>query len=292
MARPVTTMPVMDAWPAWRRRLWGHLTSGYARVDLGLRRVWQRATHAAAVDRTATAADRPCLVLAPHADDETLGCGALIARKRASGTPVWVVVATDGRVAIESAVMSPDELADLRRAEARRACAILGVEDARVTFLDHPDRGLSSRPVQLDADLRRVLDGCAPEEVYVTWERDPHPDHRALSRAARRCLSDRPQLALIEYPVWAWVQGPWAAADDRGRLRRGVDLLAAPVAALVHYRAERVDAGHHRTYKEAAMRAYASQTTNLTGEPGWITLGQAVLDELITDREVFFRRRW
>lgn len=98
MARPVATMPVMDAWPAWRRRLWGHLTSGYA----GLRRVWQRATHAAAIDRTATTADRPCLVLAPHADDETLRCGALIARKRASGTPVWVVVATDGRLAIES----------------------------------------------------------------------------------------------------------------------------------------------------------------------------------------------
>jgi len=47
-------------------------------------------------DDTATSAARSALVLAPHPDDETLGCGATILRKRAAGTPVHVLIVTDG----------------------------------------------------------------------------------------------------------------------------------------------------------------------------------------------------
>jgi GlcNAc-PI de-N-acetylase len=47
-------------------------------------------------DVTHSAARRSCVVIAPHPDDETLGAGATIMRKVDAGTPVHVVVATDG----------------------------------------------------------------------------------------------------------------------------------------------------------------------------------------------------
>src|SRR5438270_6970368 len=80
-----------------------------------------------AEDVTSQTAARSCLVLAPHPDDETIGCGATIMRKLAAGTPVRVVIATDGRHSNHSSKLSADALVEIRKEETRRACAILGL---------------------------------------------------------------------------------------------------------------------------------------------------------------------
>src|SRR5215469_14860675 len=80
-----------------------------------------------AEDMTSQTATRSCLVLAPHPDDETLGCGATIMRKRAVGTPVQIVIATDGRYWPPSSKFSPDTIVEIRHEEALRAGAILGL---------------------------------------------------------------------------------------------------------------------------------------------------------------------
>src|SRR6516162_4744018 len=79
-----------------------------------------------AEDMTAQTATRSCLVLAPHPDDETLGCGATIMRKLAAGTPVQVIIAADGNW-YRSSKLSVDAVNEIREEEARRACAILGL---------------------------------------------------------------------------------------------------------------------------------------------------------------------
>ena len=62
-----------------------------------VRRTVRSALRTVARDETSTTGTRSALVLAPHPDDETLGCGATILRKVAAGTPVHVLVVTDGR---------------------------------------------------------------------------------------------------------------------------------------------------------------------------------------------------
>ncbi|MEZ5261390.1 MAG: PIG-L family deacetylase [Acidimicrobiales bacterium] len=131
---------------------------------------------------------RRTLVLAPHPDDEVLGCGAAMWHKRQAGTEVTVVVATDGRHSHRSAHLSADELAAVREEESQRACARLGVHDDAIRFLRHPERSLVERQGELRAQLLAVLEEVEPQEVLLPCGIDRLEDHRALNRAAHAAL--------------------------------------------------------------------------------------------------------
>ena len=79
---------------------------------------WRRQLLSSAVDVTDPSTGRSCVVVATHPGDETLSAGATIARKRAAGTSVHVVVVTDGRHGSPSRYLRPRELAARRALEA------------------------------------------------------------------------------------------------------------------------------------------------------------------------------
>ena len=82
----------------------------------------------------------PVLILATHPDDETLGCGGLIARRVHEGRRVVVVVLTDGRALLRrfgiAANPSETEVSAMRKEETRRSVEILGARAADIRFLD------------------------------------------------------------------------------------------------------------------------------------------------------------
>src|SRR3954452_22419232 len=95
------------------------------KLRASLHKRWFTAVAQRADDVTERSASASCIVFAPHPDDETLGCGATIHRKRANGTTVHVVIASDGRRSQKPDLVSPDEMAGIRRQEAHDACTIL-----------------------------------------------------------------------------------------------------------------------------------------------------------------------
>jgi LmbE family N-acetylglucosaminyl deacetylase/glycosyltransferase involved in cell wall biosynthesis len=111
------------------------------------------------------------LVLAPHPDDEVIGCGGLVALHLRDARKVHVVVATDGAQAGDAAQ---------REAESRAALAILG--DATIEFLRFPDRKLSDTR-ELDDRISAILREWKPDLVAVPSPLEIHPDHIVLSRA-------------------------------------------------------------------------------------------------------------
>ena len=254
------------------------------------RDVWHRRTIDRAVDVTAATASVSCLVLAPHPDDETLGCGATIARKRAAGTPVRVVVAADGRSSHRSEVVGPDELAALRAAEVVEACAVLGVDAAEVVQLGFEDDSLHRRARQLAGAIAAEIDAFAPEEIRLPSRRDWHPDHRALREALDLALTGRRDPPrVLEHPVWLWVHGPWDA-DPGGpwARRRPVSFVGGWLDGDAWARAERVSTGGFLDRKLRALRAHRSQTSNLTGEPGWATFDDAFIAGFLLPFEIAF----
>lgn len=254
---------------------------------------WRWGEYRFARDDTAGSAGRSCLVIAPHPDDETIGCGATIARKRAAGTPVRVVIVADGRYAQrQSRRITPDELAVVREAEVVEACGRLGVADTDITQLGYEDTLVERAEAALADQLLQEMIQFRPEEVLVVSGLDHHPDHRAVHRAAASALfrMDERPLAL-EYPVWSWIDGPWLDQRTRSPLGRAMHLALQPLAALLRGRASMVRTGAFHADKERALAAHASQTTAYTDEPDWAIMDERFLGVFRPHAELFLPLR-
>lgn len=232
---------------------------------------------------------RSCLVVAPHPDDETLGCGGTIAGKRAAGADVAVVVVTDGRHSHRSARITPGALAAIREEEARRACGALGVRADQVHFLRYEEGTLTGRRAELRAALDALLAAHRPEEVFVPSAIDRLEDHREVHAAAVHAAGRAPgRPDVYEYPIWMWDPQAWIDRDAPA-LRKAAQLVGRPPAALARLRPVHVAVGAALDAKRTAMAAYRSQLTNLTGEDTWATMDPRFLERFLDGRELFFR---
>ncbi len=144
---------------------------------------------------------RRALIVAPHPDDETLGCGGTMALLADRGASVTVMTATDGE-ATKGSRVSPEETARRRRAEAERAAAVVG---ATPRFLGLADGGLRAQVVELTAALRAAVAELQPEAVFAPWLLDGTPDHRAVAKALGSALASdgaNPRPEVWGYEVW------------------------------------------------------------------------------------------
>jgi len=155
-----------------------------------------------------TTLQAPILVVAPHPDDESIGCGGLIAALRRDGLDVEVAVLTDGTGShANSASYPPCRLAGLRRAEALEALAILGVAPEAVAFWQLADRFVPDREsAEFEDTVARThmrLRALRPATLVIPGRTDSHGDHRAAwsiwTEAALR-LSVKPRI--LQYLVW------------------------------------------------------------------------------------------
>jgi LmbE family N-acetylglucosaminyl deacetylase len=148
------------------------------------------------------------VVLAPHMDDETLGCGGTIARHVQAGAQLTVVFLTDGRRGGPSCAEWTDaerrdkqrEIVGIRKGEARCAADILGVKSIR--FLDAEDMRLNA-DVRVPKLLRQILEQEQPDCVYLPSFLEQHPDHRAANGVLCDAVAGtRLDFECRGYEVW------------------------------------------------------------------------------------------
>lgn len=238
-----------------------------------------------AVDITDACLGRRSMVVAPHPDDETLGCGGTIARKRSAGTDVLVVIATDGRRSHRSARIRPDELARIRLEESLRACSILGVSAENVIPLGIAEGELDGSPIEQMA--RDLIEEFQPDELLLPAAVDAHRDHRLVNRQVRAATAHLRSMVILEYPVWTWTPSAWWDEGD-GPLRKASKLMLDPVRAARTLHPQVVDVTPTLDLKRAALDEYRSQMTALSGEEDWATMEPAFLDHFTGPSELFF----
>ena len=150
------------------------------------------------------------LVLAPHMDDDVIGCGGVLRLHVLAGAAVRVVYMTTGQVddpLLKETGISGEErlrraakLRDTRMSEAVEALARLGIDDIVFLPLTECDMGMDRRTIEQIGD---ILEECEPEVIYAPYLLDPLPDHRVTCRLLAEALKQkRTRCKVRSYEVW------------------------------------------------------------------------------------------
>lgn len=154
------------------------------------------------------------LIIAPHPDDEVLGCGGVIAKNAAKGNDVYVVIVTNAYVGAPE--MFTEKGTEKVRIEARNSHQFLGVKET--FFLDFPAPRLDTIPsYKLSIALLEIINKLKIDTLYIPHRGDIHKDHRVTFEAAlvaARPINNCPVNTIYAYETVSETE--WAApfGDD------------------------------------------------------------------------------
>ena len=201
------------------------------------------------------------LLIAPHPDDEALGCGIILQRAARAQAGIRVVYATDGDnnpwpqrwISRKWRLTALDRKSwgDLRRAEALASLQILGVSRADVSFLGWPDQGLTSLLMRgCSATVARfvtLIEEYSPTHLVMPSEADSHPDHNALAVIVRLALA---RLRRNDHASNVWTYA------IHGRNRRFFDRAVAGSQSEMEVRIKRHAIRCHQTQLRLSRKRF------------------------------------
>jgi LmbE family N-acetylglucosaminyl deacetylase len=182
------------------------------------------------------------VVVAPHPDDETLGCGGTIARFADLGTEVSVLV-----VSGHLPPLYDRDVFEISRKEAEAAFEIMGVTNSE--FLAIPATLVRDTPVaKLNGQIGGFIRSAGPEMVLIPFP-DRHVDHRVIFNACVvACRPSHPAAPTVVLAYETLSETHWNVP--------GIEPAFVPELF--------VDVTRHMPKKKAALECYASQTNHAT----------------------------
>lgn len=195
------------------------------------------------------------LVIAPHMDDEVLGCGGVISRHVDEGHEVDVCVVCNrayGRVYNWDVI-------EAEKANARRAQEILAYSGLR--FLDMPDERLYAHLQELLEVLEKVVAETKPDIVYTSHAGDLHQDHRTVAHAsnvALRAIAAPIARRVLAYEVPSGTEQAFSTTTEAFMPNVFVDIerqLDRKLKAMIAYERENRAFPHPRSVEMLRARA-------------------------------------
>lgn len=215
------------------------------------------------------------LIVAPHADDESLGCGGVVSLLGKYGQEVFILLLSDGTLSHPNSKEYPAEkLRDLREMELIEAAETLRVPSENIIFCRYQDRKVPGKSNKEFAEalqsISKMLGVLKPQSIFVPWRRDPHPDHLAAFQLIT--AANTQGARVYEYPIWLRELGEFADAPDNEEV--------IPF---------RLDISSVLLQKQKAIAAHRSQTTSLiSDDPEGFRICRKMLDQFNVPYEIFF----
>ena len=135
-------------------------------------------------DRIENWTGKTVMVFTPHPDDDTFGCGGIMALLAAKGNKVVVVIYTNDNKGSLDLDMTRERLAQIRRSEEEQACAVLGIPKENIIWLGYEDGDLEyADPKVLRGEACRLIKKHRPDAIFSIdpgekFERWHKTDHR------------------------------------------------------------------------------------------------------------------
>ncbi len=182
----------------------------------------------------------PILILAPHPDDEALGCGGLITRLCREVNPPHVAILTGGGGSLRGhSDMPEEEVIKARRQLTLNSARELGLPESNIQFLDFVDGYLSEQPKEEIEKLKELIKEVNPQTILVPHSGEGWPDHLAVRQIG---LDMAPTgTDVYEYCVWMWYYNVWKldwknacslkmSPEEHAAKLRAVDAYVKPLA--------------------------------------------------------------
>lgn len=222
------------------------------------------------------------VIVAPHPDDEVLGCGGIIAMKRELGIKVSIIFLTDGEASHHRCCStSSATVARVRKELAVAAGNDLGLLREEFYWLGLPDGSIPRKgDAGFEAAVNRLADlmiTIAPSEIYAPHPADSWPDHEAasvLTELAMALTNNGAGASILYYPVWLW---------HNLRLRSLPFVLRDQV--------ERIDISTVKEKKRAGIFTYLARINPNCGKPVCGSLPESFPDYFDGNYEYYLRHR-
>lgn len=149
------------------------------------------------------------LFIAPHPDDEVIGCAGLIQRSLKKGKDVYIAILTGGEGSHKGCCqIAPQELIDKRRGLASKINKELGVASENLFFLDYPDGSIKYELQETDR-LNRLIKQICPDSILIPHAGEGWNDHIQAGNIVKRLTIDNTDIQIYEYCVWFWYYNTW-----------------------------------------------------------------------------------
>lgn len=256
-----------------------------------LRSVYRTLLYRRASELAGEALSAPAVVFAPHPDDEVLGCGGMVLRKKEAGAEVKIAFMTDGS-ASHAGRMPAAQLKEMRRQEALDAGRRLGLTPEDLYFFELEDGHLSLCQAEAASAAAALLSSARPAQVFVPCALEKPSDHRATRSAVLAALRASGLSARVfETPIWFWDHWPWTSTCGASLASAVKKSWKRDVRYLLHDFRATVPIAPVLERKRAALNEHRSQMQSDGQVPGWMTLERVAdgewLDCFFQPYEVF-----
>lgn len=149
------------------------------------------------------------VIIAPHPDDETIGCSGLIQQLISKGQRVDVIYMTGGGKSHSGCCNIGEAILIAHRRElARKSASILGIPQENLHFLDYPDGGIAFDCRETER-LKPLLGELKPNAVFIPHKGEGWSDHIESGNIVKSLLEDNEVVEIYEYCVWFWYYNVW-----------------------------------------------------------------------------------
>ena len=159
------------------------------------------------------------VIVAPHPDDEVIGCAGLIQALVECGTPPHVIILTGGEGSHRGCCdTSAEEIIAARHQLTLKAADTLGLPESHIHCLCYPDGGVAIEHPETER-LQVLLSELNPQSVFVPHRGEGWSDHLQAAEIDKHLLKGQ-DASIYEYCVWMWYYNVWRLDFRQARLLR------------------------------------------------------------------------